>query len=137
MPPYVHPEQLPGDEFTADPRPGADQFVYCKGCGQRLEGQARRVPRRKVVTVLMCEACQKFHGHSLIPTAGSPTYCFRCGTADETFTSEEFGHPTYHVCPRCLPDRAARYRAGNFEVPGATSAWGRRPVRRAPERGNG
>ncbi|HZB97365.1 MAG TPA: hypothetical protein VE219_02080 [Candidatus Sulfotelmatobacter sp.] len=131
MPPYIQSEPVPPEEFTADGRPGADQFVYCKGCGEPLEGQARRVPRRTVVTVMMCDPCQERHGHALMPKAGSPTYCFRCGTLDETFTSDEYGHPTYHVCPRCLPDRVARYREGNFEVPGETTAWGRRPVRRA------
>jgi hypothetical protein len=103
--------------FAPDTRPGADAFVYCKGCGHPLEGHARRVERREVVTVMMCEACCQIHGHQLVPAPGAPSYCYRCGGPDEIFVTSGVSPSTYHVCPRCVPDRAARYRAGNFDAP--------------------
>jgi hypothetical protein len=106
--------------FAEDPRPGADAYVYCKGCGQALESRARISRPKAAIAFMMCEPCRTIHGHPLIPSPGAPTFCYRCGTPEELFTSEEQGHPTYHVCPRCLPDRVARYRAGDFDPPDST-----------------
>ncbi|MDQ2743840.1 MAG: hypothetical protein M3Z66_16305 [Chloroflexota bacterium] len=102
--------------FAPDPRPSAEEFVYCKGCGQPLEGQTRRQEHRAVVAVMMCEPCRARHGHQLIPESGEPSFCYRCGGPDEIFIELCFSPVTYHVCPRCIPERAARYRAGNFEL---------------------
>lgn len=102
------------DTFADDARPGAADCVYCKGCGHPLVGQARRMQSRVPVAVMMCEPCQERHGHALIPTSGSPTYCFRCGGLDEVFLEQDFSPITHRVCPRCIPERAARYRDGNF-----------------------
>jgi hypothetical protein len=100
--------------FSPDPRPGADTFVYCKGCGQPLESRDRFSRSRPTVTAMMCDACREIHGHDLIPKAGFPTFCYRCGGPDEVFVSTGISPSTYHVCSRCLPDRAARYREGDF-----------------------
>lgn len=98
---------------TADP----EAFVYCKGCGQPLESRARLQKPRPVVDTMMCASCQEIHGHRLVPTSGAPTFCYRCGTREEVFVAPGTSPATYYVCPRCLPDRAERYAAGDFETP--------------------
>lgn len=105
------------EAFAPDSRPDADSYVYCKGCGQQLESRARLTKPKAVVDTMMCEACREMHGHSLMPTPGSPTYCYRCGTLEQSFVAPGTSPATYHVCPRCLPDRAARYGMGDFEPP--------------------
>ncbi len=115
-PSYNRWQRLP-EVFADDTRPGADGFVYCKGCGQPLESRARIAQRKSVVSVMMCETCQATHGHELMPTQGAPTFCYRCGGPDELFIQSGISPVTYHVCPRCLPERAARYRAQDFEAP--------------------
>jgi hypothetical protein len=112
-----HPWRREPEGFAADPRPGANQFVYCKGCGEVLEGRAPITRRSKVVQFMMCEACRTLHGHPLAPAPGSPSFCYRCGGPDELFVSTESSPATYRVCPRCAPARAARYRAQDFEPP--------------------
>jgi hypothetical protein len=92
-------------------------FVYCKGCGVPLTGEPRYLPPRAAVTIMMCGACRQTHKHALIPTTGSPTYCYRCGGRDEIFVERAQAPITHHVCSRCLPERAARYRSGNFKKP--------------------
>ena len=91
--------------------------MYCKGCGQALESRARIAKPRAVVDSMMCEACQEKYNHALMPSPGAPTFCYRCGTQEEVFVAPGTSPATYHICPRCLPDRAARYRAGDFEDP--------------------
>ncbi|HLJ66358.1 MAG TPA: hypothetical protein VKX16_03240 [Chloroflexota bacterium] len=100
--------------FADDPRPGASDFVYCKGCGEPLESRDRFTRAGPVVAVMMCDACRTAHGHDLIPSSGSATFCYRCGGPDEIFVTKGRWPETHHVCPRCLPSRAVRYRAGNF-----------------------
>jgi hypothetical protein len=34
---------------------------------------------------------------------------------EETFTTTGISPSVYHVCPRCLPERVERYRAGEFD----------------------
>ena len=104
-------------EFTPDARPGADTYVYCKGCGQPLQGHDRIARTKHKVLTMMCDSCREVHGHDLIPKAGSPTFCYRCGGPDEVFVANDQASSVYHVCPRCLPDRAERYRRGDFEPP--------------------
>jgi hypothetical protein len=101
--------------FAPDDRAGADAFVYCKGCGTQLGGHPRHMSGRTPVTVMMCDDCREKYGHDLIPPADVSTFCYRCGGKDEIFISRGQAPITYHVCPRCVPDRAARYRAGDFE----------------------
>lgn len=103
--------------FAPDTRPGADEFVYCKGCGQPLDDQPRLAGHRAVVSVMMCTACCQTHGHQLMPKPGAPSYCYRCGSLDEVFVESGMAPATYHVCPRCVPERAARYRGGHFGPP--------------------
>jgi hypothetical protein len=105
------------DVFAPDTRPGADEFVYCKGCGQPLESRARLSKPKVVVDTMMCEACREVHGHALMPSPGSPTHCYRCGGLEEIFEGPGISPVIYHVCPRCLPERVARYRKGDFETP--------------------
>jgi hypothetical protein len=105
------------EHFAADSRPDADTFVYCKGCGEPLESRSRVSQPRAVITFMMCSSCRETHGHALMPGPGSPTFCYRCGGSDELYVTGGISPATYHVCPRCVPDRAARYRAHDFEVP--------------------
>lgn len=104
------------EAFEPDSRPGADAQVYCKGCGRPLTGEPRHQQPRKQVTFMMCEPCREKHGHALIPPSGAPTFCYRCGERDLVFISRGLSPSVHHVCARCLPDRAARYGAGNFEA---------------------
>jgi hypothetical protein len=92
-----------------------DSFVYCKGCGTPLESRARLSKPRAVVDTMMCESCREKHGHALMPAPGEPTYCYRCGTLEDVFVTTGISPATYHICPRCLPDRHARYSAGDFD----------------------
>ncbi|MBV9282460.1 MAG: hypothetical protein JOZ41_20470 [Chloroflexi bacterium] len=110
------PRRVP-EAFAPDLRPGADAHVYCKGCGQPLESHARLAGRGIRVTIMMCDACRVAHGHDLVPAPGSPTFCYRCGGPDELIVVADPLPATYHVCPRCLPERAARYRRGDFDSP--------------------
>ncbi len=104
--------------FAADTRPGADTYVYCKGCGTPLESRARLTKPRAVVDVMMCTSCQEIHGHSLMPSPGAPTFCYRCGRSEDVFIEPSPTTPvTHHICPHCLPDRHARFSAGDFADP--------------------
>ncbi|GAC1626056.1 MAG: hypothetical protein NVS4B2_05080 [Chloroflexota bacterium] len=105
------------EAFAPDERPDADSFVYCKGCGKQLESRARLAKPKAVVDAMMCESCQQQHNHALMPSPGAPTYCYRCGSLEEVYVAPGVSPATYHICARCLPDRAARYRSGDFEVP--------------------
>jgi hypothetical protein len=107
------PRRVP-ETFADDPRPGASAYVYCKGCGTPLESRDRFSRPKPMVTVMMCDSCRAKHGHDLIPAEGSATFCYRCGGPDEIFVKTGTSPETHHVCPRCLPDRAERYRSGNF-----------------------
>lgn len=108
--------------FATDTRPGADAFVYCKGCGKQLESRARLSKPRAVVDAMMCEPCQEKHGHTLMPLPGSPTFCYRCGRPEEVFIEPSTTPITHHICPHCLPERSTRYRAGDFAEPQRTPA---------------
>lgn len=113
---HVLRSQRVPEVFAADVRPGADAFVYCKGCGMSLPDQPRHQERRVAVTTMMCAACQKLHGHALIPGSNARTFCFRCGRPDAIVIEKGFSPTIHHLCPRCVPDRYARYRAGNFRT---------------------
>lgn len=117
MPPTNNRPQHEPDNFAPDERPGADTYVYCKGCGTQLESRSRLQKPKVVVDVMMCEQCQQKHGHRLMPTPGSATFCYRCGGAEDIFIEPATTPVTHHLCSRCLPERAARYRAGDFETP--------------------
>jgi hypothetical protein len=106
-------------EAAAPPeeRPEEELYVYCKGCGQRLESRARLSKPKAVVSTMMCESCREIHGHALMPRPGAPTFCYRCGTEEQSFVAPGISPAIYHVCPRCLPDRIERYSAGDFETP--------------------
>ena len=92
-----------------------EAYVYCKGCDTQLESRSRLSKPRTVVNSMMCEACREKHGHALMPAPGEPTYCYRCGTLEEVFVTPGIAPATYHICPQCLPDRYARYSAGDFD----------------------
>jgi hypothetical protein len=104
------------ETFAADARPGADTCVYCKGCGISLTGQARRQQARTAIITMMCTDCQETHGHTLMPAQDSPSFCYRCGGPDVTVIEDGYSPVTHHLCPRCVPDKVARYRAGDFET---------------------
>ncbi|HLJ69086.1 MAG TPA: hypothetical protein VKX16_17165 [Chloroflexota bacterium] len=110
------------DVFAPDTRPGADEYVYCKGCGTQLELRARLAKPKAQVDTMMCKDCIAVHGHRLMPAPGAPTFCYRCGGREEIFEAPGISPAVYHICPRCLPERAARYRSGDFEVPMRTAA---------------
>lgn len=103
--------------FEPDLRPGAEESVYCKGCGTPLAGQPRHPVQRTKVTVMMCEPCREAHGHELVPRPGTPSFCYRCGGSDTIFIEPGVAPVTYRICPRCVPERAARYATGDFEEP--------------------
>jgi hypothetical protein len=103
--------------FAPDDRSGADLYVYCKGCGQPLEGQPRHAAQGKRISTMMCAPCREFHGHDLVPRSDAPSFCYRCGGEDEVFIEEDIRPITHRVCPRCVPERAERYRAGDFATP--------------------
>jgi hypothetical protein len=117
MPPYMNRGHRVPTVFAPDTRAGADAFVYCKGCGHQLAGELRHQERREVINVMMCESCRQLHGHQLAPPVGAPSFCYRCGSQEEIFIEQEFAPVTHHLCPRCMPDRVARYRAGDFIAP--------------------
>jgi hypothetical protein len=102
--------------FEPDTRPGADAFVYCKGCGNRLAGQQRHQGPRAVVSVMMCEPCREQYGHQLVPPSGAPSFCYRCGRPDETIVERGPFPATYHVCPHCNPEIAARHRGESLQT---------------------
>ncbi|GAC1588320.1 MAG: hypothetical protein NVS3B5_21460 [Sphingomicrobium sp.] len=52
-----------------------------------------------------------------MPVSGSPTFCYRCGGPEEVYEAPGISPVTFHVCARCLPERVARYRTGDFEAP--------------------
>jgi hypothetical protein len=103
--------------FAPDTREGADAFVYCKGCGAKLAGRLRHPERKVLITVMMCEACCEQHEHQLVPPPWAPSFCYRCGDPEDVFVEGDFAPVTYHLCARCMPDRVARYRAGDFVPP--------------------
>lgn len=117
MPPTSNRPRSEPEVFAPDERPGADEFVYCKGCGKQLEARARLTRPKAVVDTMMCPDCVAEHGHPLMPRPGAPTFCYRCGQAEEIFEAPGVSPAIHHICPRCLPERAARYRAGDFETP--------------------
>jgi len=109
------PQRVP-EVFADDVRPGADTFVYCKGCGVPLEGQPRHQERRVAITAMMCEPCQERFGHALVPGPDAQSFCYRCGSPDVIVIEHSFSPVTHRLCPRCVPERLARYRAGNFRT---------------------
>jgi hypothetical protein len=98
-------------------RPEPNAYVYCKGCGAQLEDRSRLQRPKVMIEAMMCEPCQSQHNHALMPSPGSPTYCYRCGTLEEIVMEPSTTPITHHVCPACLPDRLERYRAGDFAPP--------------------
>jgi hypothetical protein len=105
------------EQIVQETRPSEDSFVYCKGCGTQLESRSKLQKPRAVVEYMMCEPCRKRHGHKLMPSPGSPTYCFRCGRKEEIFIEPSISPITHHLCVHCLPERAERYRSGDFAPP--------------------
>ena len=107
--------QREADTAVVDGAP--ELFVYCKGCGTQLQSRTKLSKPNAAEIVMMCPSCRETHGHSLMPTPGSPTYCYRCGGLEDIFIEPGASPATHHVCPTCLPDRAARYGAGDFVEP--------------------
>ena len=106
-----------GEDIVRESRANPEQFVYCKGCGTPLESRSRLQKPRAVVQYMMCEPCREQHGHALMPTSGSPTFCYRCGREEEIFIEPSTTPITHHLCVHCLPERAERYRSGDFATP--------------------
>ncbi len=111
------------EQIVRETRPSEDSFVYCKGCGTQLESRSKLQKPRAVVEYMMCEPCRERHGHALMPSPGSPTYCFRCGRKEEIFVEPSISPITHHLCVHCLPS----------EQSGIDSATSRRH-RKSPSR---
>jgi hypothetical protein len=105
------------EKIVRETRSSDDSFVYCKGCGGQVESRSKLQRPCVVVEYMMCESCRERHGHALIPSPGAPTYCFRCGRKEEIFIEPSVSPITHHVCVRCLPEQAQRYRSGDFAPP--------------------
>lgn len=115
--PSTKTTQSQDQSVTRETRSSSESFVYCKGCGTQLESRSRLQKPRVVVDFMMCESCREIHGHALMPSPGSPTFCYRCGQEEEIFMEPSITPITHHVCTRCLPERAERYRRGEFGTP--------------------
>jgi len=109
--------QTETEGIAVETRPAAEDWVYCKGCGTPLELRSRLSKPKAQVDKMMCESCIGRHGHPLVPTPGAPTFCYRCGGPEEVFEAPGISPAIYHICPRCLPERYARYQQGDFETP--------------------
>jgi hypothetical protein len=110
-------DKTQAEKIVRETVPSDDSFVYCKGCGGPLESRSKLLKPRVFVEYMMCESCRESHGHAMMPSPGSPTYCFRCGRKKEIFVEPSVSPITHHLCVHCLPERAQRYRSGDFAPP--------------------
>lgn len=101
------------EPFTADNRPDAASFVYCVGCGKQLGQRSGLLRVRGAAINIYCSDC----GGRDVNAWGEDapiTYCFRCGTQHIRYIELEPYRTIHAICPRCRPERAARYAAGDF-----------------------
>ncbi len=101
------------EPFAPDARPDAASFVYCVGCGKQLGARSGLLRGRGASINIYCEDCSGRDQDAWGETAPA-TFCFRCGTQHIRFIEMEPYRTIHSICPRCRPERAARYEAGDF-----------------------
>jgi hypothetical protein len=101
------------EPFAPDFRPDAASFVYCVGCGKQLAQKAGLVRARGVPINTYCPKCEGRDMNAWGEDAPI-SYCFRCGTKHVRYVETEPYRTIHSICPRCRPERASRYAAGDF-----------------------
>lgn len=101
------------EPFAPDARPDASSFVYCVGCGKQLAQKSGLLRVRGVAINIYCEECEGRDTNAWGEEAPI-TYCFRCGTKHVRYIEAEPYRTIHSICPRCRPERASRYAAGDF-----------------------
>ncbi|HZT95912.1 MAG TPA: hypothetical protein VFB34_03645 [Chloroflexota bacterium] len=101
------------EPFAPDARPDAASFVYCVGCGKPLGARTGLLRGRGSAINIYCEKCTGRDVDAWGEDAPE-TFCFRCGTNHVRYIEEEPYRTLHSICPRCRPERAARYSAGDF-----------------------
>ena len=101
------------EPFAPDARPDAASFVYCVGCGKQLGARSGLLRGRGASINIYCEDCSDRDQDAWGETAPA-TFCFRCGTQHIRYIELEPYRTIHSICPRCRPERAARYEAGDF-----------------------
>jgi hypothetical protein len=101
------------EPFAPDSRPDAANFVYCVGCGKKLTQRSGLLRVRGAAINIYCEKCQGRDVNAWGEEAPI-TYCFRCGTQHVRYIETEPYRTIHAICPRCRPERANRYAAGDF-----------------------
>jgi ribosomal protein S27E len=101
------------NEPFAPETPEASTFVYCVGCGAPLGQRTGLLRGRGAAITTYCTDCQG-RDDNVFGEAAPATHCFRCGTLHIRYVEEEPYRTIHSICPRCRPERAARYAAGDF-----------------------
>jgi len=101
------------EPFAPDSRPDAASFVYCVGCGKQLGQKSGLLRVRGAAINIYCSDCQGRDAKAWGEDAPI-THCFRCGTQHIRYIETEPYRTIHSICPRCRPERAARYAAGDF-----------------------
>ena len=101
------------EPFTEDSRPDAASFVYCVGCGEQLAQRSGLLRVRGQAINIYCPKCEGRDANAWGEEAPL-SYCFRCGTRHIRYIETEPYRTMHSICPRCRPERAARYAAGDF-----------------------
>lgn len=102
------------EPFAVDSRPDAASFVYCVGCGKQLAQKSGLLRVRGAAITIYCEECEAKRDADAWGEAAPITFCFRCGTQHIRYIEAEPYRTIHSICPRCRPERAARYEAGDF-----------------------
>jgi|SRR5579872_1241217 len=124
------------EAFAPDSRPEAANFVYCVGCGKQLAQKSGLLRVRGAAINIYCSKCE---GRDVDAWGESApiTYCFRCGSKHVRYIEAEPYRTIHSICPRCRPERAARYASGDFAPlqpaeEGEAGAEGAAPAEVAP-----
>jgi hypothetical protein len=102
------------EAFAADERPEAANFVYCVGCGKQLAQKSGLLRVRGAAINIYCDDCEGKRDVDAWGEDAPITFCFRCGTQHIRYIETEPYRTIHAICPRCRPERAARYEAGDF-----------------------
>lgn len=101
------------EPFAVDSRPDAASFVYCVGCGKQLGQRSGLLRVRGAAINIYCPKCEGRDANAF-GEAAPITHCFRCGTKHIRYIETEPYRTIHAICPRCRPERAGRYAAGDF-----------------------
>jgi ribosomal protein S27E len=101
------------EPFAPDSRPDAASFVYCVGCGKQLGQRSGLLRVRGAAINIYCSKCEG-RDTNAFGEAAPITHCFRCGTKHIRYIETEPYRTIHAICPRCRPERAGRYAAGDF-----------------------